>query len=101
MNLRPLGLAKETIDDLHLEVVHAYDDLLFVEHNLFLVQFDDRQQRNFKVFFNVECEDGTAARLEQALSSSARARECSIENCGKFELVAPEGASEFQVRFLA
>ncbi len=100
MSLRPLGLATEIIDDLKLEVTYAYDDLLFVEHNTFLLQFDDAQKSNFRIYFNVECEAGTAARLEQALSAAAKARECSIENRGKFELVVPEGGSEFQVRFL-
>jgi hypothetical protein len=100
MSLRPLGLATEIIDDLKLEVTYAYDDLLFVEHNTFILQFDDARQKNFRIYFNAECEAGTAARLEQALSAAARARECSIESCGKFELAAPEGSSEFQVRFL-
>ncbi len=100
MSLRPLGLATEIIDDLKLEVTYAYEDLVFVEHNTFLLQFDDAQKKNFRIYFNVECEAGTAARLEQALSAAAKARECSIENCGRFELVVPEGGSEFQVRFL-
>ena len=101
MSLRPLGLATEIIDDLKLEVTYAYDDLLFVQHNTFIVQFDDAQKKNFRVYFNIECEAETVTRLEQALSAAARARECLIENGGKFELVTQEGASEFQLRFLA
>ena len=100
MSLRPLGLATEIIDDLKLEVTYAYDDLLFVEHNTFILQFDDAQKHNFRIYFNIECEAGTATRLEQALSAAARARECLIENCGKFELVGQEGSSEFQLKFL-
>jgi hypothetical protein len=100
MSLRPLGIATEIVDDLKLEVTYAYDDLLFVQHNTFILQFDDAQKRNFRIYFNVECEAATAARLEQALSAAARARECLIENCGRFELVVAEGESEFDVRFL-
>lgn len=100
MSLRPLGVAQEILADLKLAIVYAYDDLLFVEHNTFLVQFDDEVRTNFRVRFNVECEAATAARLEQALTAAAKARECTIENCGRFELVAAEGAKEFQVRFL-
>ena len=31
MSLRPLGLAREIVNDLKFEVVYAYDDLVFVE----------------------------------------------------------------------
>lgn len=100
MSLRPLGIAQEIINDLKIEITYAYDDLVFVEHNTFLLQFDDARKNNLRVYFNTECEADTAARLEQALTAAAKVRGCTIENCGKFELVAPEGASEFQVRFL-
>lgn len=100
MSLRPLGVAQEILADLKLEIVYAYDDLLFVEHNTFLVQFDDAQRTNFKVYFNAECEEDTVARLEQALTEAAKSRECTIENCGEFELATQEGSNEFQVRFL-
>lgn len=100
MSLRPLGIAQEIVNDLKFEVVYAYDDLVFVEHNTFLLQFDDARKNHFRVYFNAECEEDTAARLEQALTAAAKARECTIENCGGFELVVPEGGSEFQVRFL-
>ncbi len=100
MSLRPLGLAQEIINDLKFEVVYVYDDLVFVEHNTFLVQFDDTRKNHFRLFFNVECEADTVTRLEQALSAAAKVRACTIENVGEFELVAKEGSSEFQVRFL-
>ncbi len=100
MSLRPLGLAQEIVNDLKFEVVYAYDDLVFVEHNTFLLQFDDARKSNLRVYFNAECEADTATRLEQALTAAAKARGCMIENCGQFELVAKEGASEFQVRLL-
>ena len=98
MSLRPLGLAREIVNDLKFEVVYAYDDLVFVEHNTFLLQFDYARKDNFRVYFNAECEEDTAARLEQALTAAAKARHCTIETCGDFELVAKDGSNEFQVR---
>ncbi len=100
MSLRPLGIAKEIVEEIGHEAVYAYDDLLFIAHNAFLVQFDDGRKSNLKVFFNVDCEPEAAGRLERALVEAAQARKFTVETAGKFELVQPEGASEFQVRFV-
>jgi len=98
MSLRPLDPTTEIIDDLKLEVTYAYEDLVIVEHNTFILQFDDARKKNLRIHFNVECEPDTAARLEQALTATAKARENMIENAGEFELVVPEDGSELQVR---
>ncbi|MDQ8201782.1 hypothetical protein [Pelagicoccus sp. SDUM812003] len=101
MSLRPLGIAREIIDNTGLEVTYAYDDLLFVEHNPFIVQFDDDNLSNLKLFFNVECEEETATQLEIKLRQAASERKFTIANEGKYELVSEEGAKEFQVRYLS
>lgn len=101
MTFRPLGIAREVVEEIGLEVVYAYDDLVFVEHNAFHLQFDDRQQNNLKVFFNRECEPETATHLELKLTIAAQARKFTIENAGRFELVGRDGSNEFDVRYLS
>lgn len=100
MSLRPLGIAKEIVEAVGHEPIYAYDDLLFIAHNAFLVQFDDARKNNLKIFFNVDCEAAAVARLERELIEAAAARVFTVETGGMFELVQPEGVSEFQVRFV-
>lgn len=99
MNFRPLGIAKEIINTTGLDVTYAYDDLVFVEHSPFLVQFDDDNPQNLKLYFNIDCEADAAKKLEAQLVAAAKAKEFTIRNCGKFTLQQKEGVEEFEVKF--
>ena len=41
MHLRPLGLVKELVESVGMGVAYAYEDLVFLDHNAFLMQFGD------------------------------------------------------------
>lgn len=99
--LRPLGIAKEILAGIGLEVTYVYDDLVFVEHTAFLLQFDDVNPENLKLYFNVDCEAEAAETLEAQLIHAAKAQNFTIQNNGKFELKQKEGVEEFEIRFLA
>lgn len=99
MNFRPLGIAKEIINTTGLDVTYAYDDLVFVEHSPFLIQFDDDNPQNLKLYFNIDCEVDAAERLEAQLTAAARTKAFTIRNSGKFELKQKEGVEKFEVRF--
>jgi len=99
MNFRPLGIAKEIINTTGLDVTYAYDDLVFVEHSPFIIQFDDDNPQNLKLYFNIDCEADAAQRLETQLTAAAEAKAFTIRNSGKFEMKQKEGVEEFEVRF--
>jgi hypothetical protein len=52
---RPLGKITALLADLGLEVTYAYDDLVFVQHSAFMIQFTDEPER-LKLFVNTECD---------------------------------------------
>lgn len=52
---KPLGKITAILADLGLEVTYAYDDLVFVQHSAFLLQFTE-QSNNLKLFTNSECD---------------------------------------------
>ena len=58
----PLGKITAILADLGLEVTYAYDDLVFVQHSAFLLQFTD-EPKILKLFTNSECDqvDANAA----------------------------------------
>lgn len=39
MELKPLGKVKELVESVGMGISHAYDDLVFLDHNAFLLQF--------------------------------------------------------------
>lgn len=94
-----MGITKNILESIGMEVSYAYDDLVFVNHTAFLLQFDDDNPENLKLHFNVDCEADTAENLEARLIGAAKAKNFTIEKCGKFELVQKEGVEEFEVRF--
>jgi hypothetical protein len=59
MNERPLGKITALLSDLDLEVTYAYDDLIFVQHSAFILQFTD-DPAQLKLFVNTECEPAEA-----------------------------------------
>lgn len=41
MALRKLGVVREIVESVGMNIGHAYDDLVFLDHNAFLLQFHD------------------------------------------------------------
>jgi len=39
MNLKPLGLVTEVVESAGMGISYAYEDLVFLEHNAFLLEF--------------------------------------------------------------
>lgn len=100
MKFRPLGIAKEIVEDTGLEVTYTYDDLMFIQHNAFLIQFDDEDEKRLKLFFNVNCEANAAREVEDRLISSAKQRKFIVQNTGNYEMVEQEGSEELQIKFI-
>lgn len=99
MNPRPLGVAREIIEETGLKVTYAWEDLVFVEHSPFLIQFDDDNPNRLKLYFNVDIEADAAERLERQLADAATDREFTVRPCGQFEMMPKEETEEFDIRF--
>ncbi|MGD9159178.1 MAG: hypothetical protein PVG39_12275 [Desulfobacteraceae bacterium] len=100
MKFRPLGIAKEIIQAAGMQVTYTYDDLVFIEHSPILVQFDDKNKKNLKVYFNVDCETAAAEKIEKKLNGAATEREFTITITGEFEMAQKKGVEEIEVRLL-
>ena len=100
MAFRPLGIAKEIIQAAGMQVTYTYDDLVFIEHSPILVQFDDVNKKNLKIYFNVECEARAAEKIEKKLNDAATEREFTITNSGEFEMAQKKGVEEIEIRLL-
>ncbi|NDY70974.1 hypothetical protein DO021_05220 [Desulfobacter hydrogenophilus] len=100
MELRPLGIATEIIQEIGLSITYNYDDLIFIEHNPFIIQFDDENLKNLNLFFNIDCEQETAGKLEAQLKNAASQRGFTITLSGKFEMKQKENTEEIDIKFI-
>ena len=100
MELRPLGIATEIVQETGLNLTYNYDDLMFIEHNPFILQFDDENSKNLNLFFNVDCEQETAEKLEAQLKNAASQRGFTVTTSGKFEMRQKENTEEIDIKFI-
>ena len=61
MNTKPLGVVKNIVEEAGMGISYAYEDLVFLEHNSFLLQFTDCD-KNILVHTNKEADKDTVNR---------------------------------------
>ncbi|MBU0681247.1 MAG: hypothetical protein KKD73_07485 [Proteobacteria bacterium] len=44
MKTKPLGIVKNIVEEAGMDISYAYEDLVFLEHNSYLLQFTDNDQ---------------------------------------------------------
>ncbi len=88
--LRPLGIVKEVLDEIGHEITYAYDDLVFIEHNDFLLQFAPTPNE-LGLFFNTECPPDEAEAIGQKLVSAASEKGLSVDLKGTYTMTEAEG----------
>ena len=70
MGVRPLGVVKEIVESIGMSISYAYEDLVFLEHNGFLLQFTDDVQEQLLIHANSDADTATinadAGRLQKA-----------------------------------
>jgi hypothetical protein len=96
---RPLAEVKMMLEETGNDVSYAYDDLVFVAHTAFLIQFDDTSPKNLKLFFNAEIDELESIALEKQLGSAAKKRTFNLVNSGYFKMKQKEEAEELELVF--
>ncbi len=85
--IKPLGKITALLADLGLEVTYAYDDLVFVQHSAFLLQFTENPT-DLKLFTNTECEPEEAASAVKKIIDSHAEAGFSIVPSGQYTISA-------------
>lgn len=57
MSLKPLGIVTEIVESAGMGISYAYEDLVFLEHNAFLLQFT-ANDKELLIHTNSEAEEG-------------------------------------------
>jgi len=98
MAFRPLGLVKDMLGSMGLELTYAYDDLIFVSHNAFLLQFDDESE-TVGMFVNVECPQAEVDALVLKTVQAGAAVELKVVMRGRYEMKPNEDDETFSLHF--
>lgn len=95
---RDLGKVQQALTDLGIEVAYAYDDLVFTEHNTFLLRFDDECDRNMFIHFNKDCTEKVG--MYKVLNHKFESIGYTLSQDKNYDLQAKEEQEEFDVVFL-
>lgn len=83
-----------------LEITWAYDDLVFAEHNTFIIRFDADDLQKIHCYFNVDCQVEKAEQFFYALVKTAPEFGMTLLHGGSYELSEGSGEQEVQIKFL-
>lgn len=87
--LKPLGTVMQLLEELGHEVTYAYEDLVFVNHNDFLLQFENTGS-TLNLFFNRSCPGDEAEKIEQIIIPAGDRKGLSITIKGRYHITGEE-----------
>lgn len=86
-------------DGCGLDIAYAYEDLVFSEHGLLIIQFDGRSADTLFCWFNQDCIEADRHSLFKSLTTSATLNGINIIYKGKFEMKQKEDTEEILLNF--
>lgn len=96
---RPLSDVKMILEEAGTDITYAYEDLVFVEHTAYLLQFDDDKPSNLKIYFNTEIEESQVKQEEQKLAPLVAKRKMKLVRAGQFQMKQKEDSEEIDILF--
>lgn len=89
MNYRDLESVRQIIhSSTGLEVSYAYDDLVFPDETVFIIQFDDVNLNNLYIYFQEDCEEQARKNVIKEVEKECLKRQCQLTYRGQYILEA-------------
>lgn len=99
--LYPLEKVRFIIKDAcGIEIAYAYDNLVFAEHGLFIVQFLDTTGDNLACWFNSEMQEIHQVKLMDSLIKTASLNKITLSYKGRFKMQQKAGTEEIDIEFV-
>lgn len=83
-----------------IDVAYAYEDLVFAEHGLFIIQFMDTAAKELVCWFNNETPETDMMNIVRSLSITANLNDSNITLKGRFEMAQKDDSEEIDLRFM-
>ena len=97
--LQPLGIVKNLADALALDITYVYEDLVFLEHNAFLLQMSHERGEEVLVWFNIESTEQERLPILVELQQTGRRFGLLLYQGGTFTLTQDEESQALQLEF--
>jgi len=101
LKFRPLNKVSSIMQTVGFEPGYAYDDLVFSDDAIFLIQFDSTDNQKLLLHFNEDCDQNIARNLEAGLISAAEKEKFSMTTAGHFSLFQKDGSEEITIKFVS
>ena len=95
---RPLGLIKELLENNGFAITHCYEDLIFVEHNAFLLQMGEKGEE-VRLVFNADCHGNARKEIERTLIPAGGTKGLQITAKGTYSVTPNEQDSTISIAF--
>jgi hypothetical protein len=93
---RPLGLLRELVETMGLRVTHVFEDLVFIEHNAFLLQMGE-EGSDVRLWFNCESLPAARSGITGSLSGAGADRGLRVDRRGTFRMTQQGKDEEFRL----
>ena len=99
IDFRPLGKLRELVESVGFDISYAYDDLVFSDHSLFILRFDDEKPEKLYLYFNQEAEKREAQRVGKCVVEAGAVGGFTVINSGFFDVCQAEDKEELAIKF--
>lgn len=97
---RPLGYIREVVASFGLDVTYVYEDLVYVQHNAFLLQMGERGEDVF-LYFNTESAPGEREAIAEQLREIGATRQLHIQRKGTYTMTQIPDEEHIRIEFFA
>jgi hypothetical protein len=94
---RPLTRIQKVVESLGLSITYAYDDLIFIEHNAFVLQMGEKGEL-VEVYLNNELDKPVHSEMIRKVTEAGAKEELIITHKGYYSLEEAQGEN-VQIKF--
>ena len=95
---RPLGILKTLMETLGFEVTHCYEDLVFIEHNAFLLRMEEKGEK-VSLLFNTESDVDKRDEIAEQIKTEGKTHKLVITNAGTYQMTPNEADGTINLEF--
>ena len=96
---RPLNTIHELMNQIGYEPGYVYDDLVFSNDAVFIIQFDKNSPGKVDLFINRDCIKSESDRIKEVFTIKALQKNIEVSYKGLFQLSSKEDTEEIDIAF--
>ena len=86
-------------DGCGLDIAYAFEDLVFSEHGIFILQFVGESSQNLFCWFNKDCYEAEREKIFDSLMKSAVLNGFELNYKGDYSMTQKENSEEIDLKF--